>query len=62
MIHRNLAFGNLITSNQLERLVKQQKLLLKSPYDRNEKKIKPKKLFRSISFKTEQHALLLSAS
>ncbi|CAK74787.1 unnamed protein product (macronuclear) [Paramecium tetraurelia] len=60
MIHQNLAFGNLITSNQLERLVKQQKILLKSPQEKNEKKIKPKKLFRSTSFKTEQHALLLS--
>ncbi|CAD8164575.1 unnamed protein product [Paramecium pentaurelia] len=59
MIHQNLAFGNLITSNQLERLVKQQKILLKSPQEKNDKKIKSKRLFRSTSFKTEQHALLL---
>ncbi|CAK79491.1 unnamed protein product (macronuclear) [Paramecium tetraurelia] len=60
MIHQNLVFGNLITSNQLEWLVKKQKILLKSPQDMNEKKTKPKRLFRSTSFKTEQHALLLS--
>ncbi|CAD8167007.1 unnamed protein product [Paramecium pentaurelia] len=62
MIHQNLAFGNLITQNQLERLAKKQKILLKSPQLKNDKKMKPKRLFRSISFKTELYALLLSTS
>ncbi|CAD8169077.1 unnamed protein product [Paramecium pentaurelia] len=53
MIHKNVVFGNHITANKLERLVKKQKILLKSSYDTKE--TKNRKICKSKSFKFEIH-------
>ncbi|CAD8183488.1 unnamed protein product [Paramecium octaurelia] len=54
MIHKDVVFGNHITANKLERLVKKQRMLLKSPYD-TKQETKNRKICKSKSFKFEIH-------
>ncbi|CAD8111135.1 unnamed protein product [Paramecium sonneborni] len=61
MIHKNVVFGNHITAHKLERLVKQQKILLKSPYDSN-KETKNRKICKSKSFRFEFHPHIFEES
>ncbi|CAD8186591.1 unnamed protein product [Paramecium pentaurelia] len=54
MIHKNVVFGNHITANKLERLLKKQKILLKSPLD-SKQETKNRKICKSKSFRFEIH-------
>ncbi|CAD8177152.1 unnamed protein product [Paramecium octaurelia] len=52
MIHKNVVFGNHITANKLERLIKKQRILLKSPLDQKQQ-TKNRKICKSKSFRFE---------